>query len=252
MLCKWGGAMFPPNPIGAMNRADALEALRWLEEPLAEFPFVSPADKSAALSAILTALDRKGIDAVPIHGFTAPTPGTGKGLLINVIATIVTGKPIAAINQGKDEEETEKRLGAGLLKGRGLIGIDNCEHPLEGAFLNSLITEPIVDVRVLGQSRIVSCPNSACVFANGNNLVVGADLTRRVMVCAMDAHMERPETRKFKNDRLLETVRASRERLVIAGLAILKAWHAARSSVTVDLDPMDFVSWSERVRKALV
>jgi hypothetical protein len=251
MLCKWGGTMFPPNPIGAMDRADALEALRRLEEPLAEFPFVSPADKSAALSAILT-LDRKAIDAVPMHAFTAPTPGTGKGLLINVIAMIATGRPIAAINQGKDEEETEKRLGAVLIKGRGLIGIDNCEHSLGGAFLNSLITEPIVEVRVLSQSKMVSCPNSACVFADGNNLVVGADLTRRVIVCAMDAHLERPETRKFKNDRLLETVRASRERLVIAGLAILKTWHAVRPSVTVDLDPMDFVSWSERVRKALV
>jgi hypothetical protein len=238
----------PLNP----TKQDALAALTVLEKPLAEFPFVTPADRSAALSAILTPLDRKGVDIVPAHGFTAPSAGTGKGLLEDVIAVIATGRPMPSDNQGPDEEEQEKRLGASLIAGDSLISIDNCERPLEGACLSSVVTQHIVEVRVLGKSKKVECPNIASIFANGNNLIIGADMTRRVIRCEMDAKLERPETRKFKVNRLLKTVQADRVQLVIAGLTILRAWLIARPTEPVELTPLDFEEWSARVRGALV
>jgi hypothetical protein len=238
----------PLNP----TESDIRIALAVLEEPLAEFPFVSQADKSAALSAILTALDRKGMDIAPLHGFTAPAGGTGKGLLIDVIAMIATGRPMPVDNQGCNEEEQEKRLGASLIEGDSLIGIDNCERPLEGAFLNSAVTQHVVRVRVLGKSKKVECPNTASFFANGNNLIISDSMTRRVIRCEMDAKLERPETREFKDNRLLETVHANRVRLVLAGLTLLRAWHVARPTANINVSILDFVEWTERVRKALV
>jgi hypothetical protein len=251
VLCKWDGQVFPPVPLNP-TRGAALKALAVLEEPLAEFPFVAAADKSAALSAILTALDRKGMDVAPVHGFTAPVAGTGKGLLGDIAAVIATGRPAPWGNQGPDEREQEKRLGSALIDGDSLIGLDNCERPLEGATFNSLVTQHIIQVRVLGKSQKVNCPNSALIFANGNNLIVGADMTRRVVLSGLDAKVERPETRKFKDNHLLDTVCANRVLLVLAGLTVLRAWHVARASANINLDPLDFVKWSERVRKPLV
>jgi hypothetical protein len=68
----------------------------------------------------------------------------------------------------------------------------------------------------------------------------------------MDAKMERPETREFKDNRPLETACANRVKLVIAGLTVLRAWHVARPTANIKLSPLDFVEWTERVRKALV
>lgn len=251
VLCKWEGVSFPPVPLKPTKK-DALAALAVLEKPIAEFPFVTPADRSAALSGILTPLDRKGVDIVPAHGITSPSAGTGKGLLEDIIAVIATGRPMPSDNQGPDEEEQEKRLGASLIAGDSLISIDNCERPLEGACISSAVTQHIVEVRVLGKSKKVECPNTASIFANGNNLIIGADMTRRVIRCEMDAEVERPETRKFKVNRLLKTVQANRIQLVIAGLTILRAWLLARPTEPVELTPLDFEEWSARVRSAIV
>jgi hypothetical protein len=251
----------PPREVPDISDSDQRPESSWqarkdrlaiLEEPIAEFPFETPADRSGMLSAILTALDRKGMDIAPLHAFTAPEGGTGKGLLMDIIAVIVTGWSMPADNQGHTEEESEKRLGASLIEGDSLVGIDNCERPLEGAFLNSIVTQHTVRVRILGKSKKVQCPNYLALFANGNNLVIGSTMTRRVIRCAMNAKTERPETRKFKDNRLLETVRTNRVKLVIAGLTLLRAWHIARSKANINLSSLDFVEWTERVRKALV
>ncbi len=251
LLCKWDGQDFPSVP-SHPTKDDAAAALAELENPLAEFPFETPADKAAALSAILTALDRRGMDVAPLHAFTAPAAGTGKGLLVDIIAMLATGRPMPTIDQARHEEELKKCLGASLIAGDSLIALDNCMHVVEGSFLNTITKQHVFRVRVLGQSQNIEIPNNATFFANGNNLTIGADMTRRVILCEMNARMERPETREFKDERLLETVQANRARLVVAGLTVLRAWHLARPSEGLNLTPVDFNDWSQRVREALV
>jgi hypothetical protein len=252
LLCKWDGQVFPAVP-RTPSKADAVEALAELKKPMAEFPFVTRGDQAAALSAMLTCLDRRGMNFAPLHVFTAPTPGTGKGLLINVIAVTATGRNAAPFDQSRNEEEFKKTLGSALIAGYGLIAIDNCVHTLESSLLNIAVTEPVFAVRVLGVSQNREIPNNATIFANGNNLIIGADLTRRVIRCEMDAKMERPEQREFTDDELLDTVKANRAQLVVAGLTVLRAWHVARANEpALQLKSMGFTEWSRRVREALV
>jgi putative DNA primase/helicase len=159
---------------------------------------------------------------------------------------------VSVIDQSRRDDEFTKGLGAELLGGASLIAIDNCQHVLEGSLLNIAITQPVFGVRVLGLSQNLPVINNITIFANGNNLIIGADLTRRTIRCEMDAHMERPETREFKNDRLLETVKANRAKLVVAALTVLRAWHLAQPNVDFQLKPLDFSEWSRRVREALI
>src|SRR5262249_32496201 len=64
LVFKPNGVSFPripPNP----NRGDALAAFAVLSKPIETFPFVTNADRSVALSGILTPLDRHALATAP-------------------------------------------------------------------------------------------------------------------------------------------------------------------------------------------
>src|SRR6185437_12650166 len=80
-------------------------------ELLGDFPFVSDADKAHAMAFFLLPYVRGMIDGpTPLHLFEKPTPGTGATLLINMLAYVATGRDIAAMTEGGDDEEYRKRL----------------------------------------------------------------------------------------------------------------------------------------------
>ena len=229
-----------------------LEALALLDRLLDGFPFVSRADRAVALSAILTMLDRRSMTAAPLHAFTSPAAGTGKSLLVDVVALLATRRPMPVISQGArgNEEELEKRLGAALLAGDAAISLDNCEHPLQGSFLCQALTQQSLNIRLLGVSKNVETPVNAAIYATGNNLTVVGDLTRRTLICGLDAQCERPELRTFADD-IVDTVLRERGRLVAAALTVLRAWHVSGERVGV-VPFGSFESWSYRVREPLV
>jgi hypothetical protein len=239
---------FPPIP-PQPTRNDALAALAQLEELIADFPFVAPADRSVALAAILTTLDRPNMETAPLFAFTAPTAGTGKSKLVDIVSMLVTGQPAPVMGQGSHEEELEKRLGAALLAGNLIISIDNCEHILKCSFLCSALTQQISEVRVLGKSKNVMTPVIATMFATGNNLSVAGDLTRRTLLCSLDAQCERPELREFNQD-AVEVAKTNRGRLVAAALTVLRGWHLSGRKGARPLG--SFETWSHRVRDALL
>ena len=140
---------FPPVPQNP-TREQAAAALALLERPLRSFPFVDDAARSAALSATLTALIRASLQTAPLHAFDAPVAGTGKSMLASMAGLLATGALPAAMSQGKTPEEDEKRLTTVLHAGDPVILIDNCDHPLQGDFLCSMLTQQIVQARILG------------------------------------------------------------------------------------------------------
>jgi len=198
----------------------------------------------------LTALDRRAMDVAPLHGFSSPVAGTGKSLLVDLISILLTGHRAPVISQGKTEEEFEKRLGTALIAGDNIITIDNCNSELTGVLLCQALTQTLLNVRLLGKSQQVDVPNASTFFANGNNLVVAGDLTRRTLLCQLDAGVEQPELRTFQHN-VLETAHAERGKLVAAILTVLRAWHSA--GTTVGVDPLgSFEQWSFRVRSPLL
>jgi hypothetical protein len=241
---------FPAIP-NAPTREQALEALNYVDAALlAEFPFVQKVDRAVMLSALLTAFDRRSMATAPLHGFTSPTHGTGKSLLVDIISMLTAGQPAPVIAQGRNEEELEKRLGSALLCSDQIISIDNCLRELTSDFLCQALTQQQLKIRVLGYSRHVNTPITSTFFATGNNLTIGNDLTRRTLLCQLDAEVERPELRSFRSN-VVEVVHAERGRLVCAALTILRAWHVAR--MTIGVDPLgSFEDWSYRIRQPLL
>lgn len=238
----------PENP----TKKQAVEALEIIKKPFSEFPFVeSKLDLSVVLAGVLTAISRQSVPSAPLIGFDAPKAGSGKSLLIDCISMIATGRRAAVLSQGSTEEEDEKRIGALLIRGASaVVSIDNVERPIRGDLLCSMLTQPAVSVRVLGQSKMMDLPTNLSMFATGNNLVFAGDMTRRVLLCRVDSNTERPDGRRFSVN-LYRSIPENRDRLIVAALTILRAWKISRE--TIDVIPFGgFEDWSELVRKSLI
>lgn len=233
------------------TKDDALKSLEMLEDIIAGFPFVDDASKSVALSAMITPIIRGACSVVPMHVISAPTPGTGKSYLLDTVSYITLGQPCPIIAAGKTEEETEKRLGAALLSGQSIISIDNLNGDLYGDALCQIIERPFVTVRILGKSEQVTIESRSTLFANGNNIRLTGDITRRAIQCSLDAKCERPEIREFKFDPV-EMVSADRGKYISAILTIIRAYIVAGKPNTIKPKLASFEQWSDLVRSALV
>ena len=240
---------FTPVP-QSPDKEDALRALGVLKDLLSTFPFVTDADRSVALSAILTAVHRRSLPTAPAHCLTAPVAGSGKSMIVDICSEIADGRRAAVMSLGRTDEEAEKRLGSALIAGDSIVSIDNIDRPFGGELFCQALTQTMLKIRILGFSKIVEVPSNAFILANGNNLTLEGDMTRRAVMCTMDPGVERPETRVFSRAPLA-MVRADRDKYVIAALTVLKAFHVAgRPS---QRDPLgSFVEWSNWVRGALI
>ena len=196
-LLLLGAPKLPVIPVNP-SKQDALEALSILDDLLAEFSFVDKASRSVALCCLMTPVLRGGMQVAPLHGVTAPAAGSGKTYVIDLASAIAAGEIAPVISAGPDEKETEKRLAAELMEGQPIVSIDNLNGELRGDFLAQAIERPLVKPRILGMSKNKLIQNNYTLFANGNNLQTVGDLNRRVVVCSLDANVERPELRQFR------------------------------------------------------
>lgn len=249
LLFNTRGVEFPTIPEHP-TRDHALAALASLDKLINGFPFVAQHDRSVALSAILTACVRRSMPAAPLHAFSAPTAGTGKGKLVDIACVIATGFRAAPLTLGGSEDETEKRLASKLMAGEPFVAIDNCTRPLGGELICSMLTQEKVSPRVLGGNKAPPITAGAFLAANGNNLVIMGDLIRRTMLCRIDAKVEQPENRVFSSDPVEEAIE-KRADLIVAALTILRAYHVAgRPQKPKPLG--NFEEWSDLVRGALI
>ncbi len=233
------------------TRDDANAARAVLEKMLAGFPFVGDAERAVIVAAILTAIQRKTLRSAPGIGVNAPTPGSGKSLLADVVSNVATGRDAAKMAQGRDAVEDKKRLLAVLMAGDPIACFDNIERTVDDDALCTILTESVYRDRVLGESRAVSVPTNATFLLTGNNLTFSGDITSRVLVATIDPKCERPDERVFTGD-LRDDTRRNRWALVRAALTILRAYQLA-GCPDVGLRPYGrFENWSAEIRAPLV
>jgi hypothetical protein len=229
---------------------DGLAALALLEDLLEEFPFDNEVSKAVALSALITPVVRGAFMMTPAHSAKAATPASGKSYLFDVVAAIAIGQYMPVIAAGRNEEETEKRMGSALMAGQPLISIDNVNGELGGDALCQYLERPSVNIRVLGFSKLITVEaRGTSIFANGNNITLRGDIVRRVITTTIDPRMERPELREFKKNPR-EMVLANRGKYIAAALTVCRAYVVAGRPFQVP--PLgSYEGWSNTVRSAL-
>ena len=242
---------YRPPPL-APTMQQAAEAADVLAKTIETFPFVSPADVSAALSGMILAVLRRSLPAAPMLAVTAPTPGTGKTLLTDTISLLATGRRASVMSVGHDEIEADKRLAGALLAGDAMLNLDNVERPLGGDLLCQVLSQPVLKTRPLGGSAMVDVPTCAIIAATGNNLSIQGDLKRRVTMIRMDAKLERPELRAFDGEPHLDKILRLRGELIRAALTIPLAYLAAGAPKLRPPPLGGFEDWDRLARRPLL
>jgi hypothetical protein len=244
---------FPPVPV-LPTQADARKAALTLLDLVSDFPFKDGHD-AAWLAALLTAMARLLIDGpVPLFLFEANVSGAGKTLLCDLIAIIVTGRPMTRTGYAHDPVEMGKQISATALAGDQLVLFDNLDNG--GLFGNPALDRALTGRtwrdRVLGKLEMT--PNLdliAVFFASGNNTVLCSDVARRIVQNRLESTDEHPEERTgFRIPDLLAHAAENRGDLVVAALTILRAYILA-GEPPQKLTPMDFVAWCGLIRNAI-
>ena len=209
------------------TEADVEGAVQLLtEELLVDFEFAAESDLAHALAALLLPFVRRLIDGpTPVHLLEAPTPGSGKSLLADLISIVALGRCCEATTVTRNEDESRKKLTAILSRGRPIVVIDNLQGALESAQLAAAITAEIWSDRLLGKTQMVEFPNRALWIVTGNNPKLSMEIARRCIRIRLEPHQERPwERTGFKHDPIRTWAREHRSELVRAVLVIVKHW----------------------------
>jgi hypothetical protein len=255
-LCLMPGFQLSPIPEHP-TKDQAIAALKLLTDLLSEFSFKRSGgghemqlNRSVALSGQLTALVRGSLPTAPTHLIRAHMPGTGKSYLIDVFATIATGRLCPVITASKSVEETEKRLDAIIRSGIAMFSLDNCIHDPGGERLCQVSERPVVKIRILGHSETPDCDVHTAIYATGNNIGFKGDMVRRGLVCNLESLDERPELRRF-NRSALKTAGMNRPTYVAAALTVMRAYLAAGAPEVCG--PFgSYEDWSRMVRGPLI
>jgi hypothetical protein len=220
-----------------------------VEELLGDFPFTGQAELAQAVAMLIEPVVRDLIEGpTPLYLIEKPTPGTGASLLAELVARIVTGRPGAAMTEGRDEDEWRKRITSKLLTGAQVILIDNVRRRLDSAAIASAITAAVWEDRMLGQSEMVRVPVRCTWIATGNNPSLSAEMVRRAVRVRLDAKVDRPwlrEVEEFRHPDLRGWVQRTRGALVWAALVLGQAW-LAQGRQAADVRQLGmFESWSQ-------
>lgn len=207
----------------------------FLGDLFADFPLVEDADKAHLMAALLLPFARRLIYGnTPLHVVEAPSIGSGKGLLCNLISIVCTGRAADVSTLPGDEEEVRKTLTAELVKAQPIIVIDNAKENrvIDSQSLTSALTTGSWRSRLLGKTEIIVLPNYALWMLTGNNPRLSPELCRRIIRIRMDPKRDRAWQRSdFKHDPITLWASENRGRLVHAALVLVQAWIAAGKPV---------------------
>jgi hypothetical protein len=248
--------MIHPNPTASAGRA----SLAALTDIFADFPHDNDADRSVAVAALLTIVARPAIDGpTPAFLFDANAPGSGKSLQASSIVAAATGRAGGNQNYPEDPNELDKVLASVAIDGSAVLNFDNVVGRFGRGTLDRCISSlDAVSFRVLGKSENRTFQWKTVILASGNNIEVGADGYRRVLVSRINTPYEDAEQRlpsDYKHPercgRLLDYVIANRPLLIVAALTLLRAFIVAGRPAHAR-SMAGFERWAELIPAAIV
>jgi len=215
---------------------EVAHAKELIDGVLHDFPFDgTPGEETASrantIGMALQPFMREMIDGpTPVYLVNKPAPGTGAGLLLDVMSFIWTGKVATTISVPKSKEEIGKTIISKLRSGASYLMLDNIPDNLDSDFLAMAITQGSIDARILGRNdsgAVDPVEVRATWVFNGNNVTMSKELMRRAVLIELDAQVASPQDRTgWKHPKLKRYVIDNRAELVWACLTLIQNWIA--------------------------
>lgn len=244
-----------PRVPDAPTREDAAKALEELKEVFVDFPYADESSRMVPIAAALTLLVRSAIvGACPAFGLDATLRGSGKTLQADAVAALALGRSAARKSYPPEDEELGKVLAAYAIAGARLILFDNVTREFGGGEIDQCLTaRDTVEIRILGKTEVRVLPWNAVIMCSGNNLTLGEDTVRRILLARLESPIENPEDRtEFKHPHLYDWVIENRPRLVVAALTIVRAYARLGFHRNEDKAWGSFEAWSRLIPGAIV
>ncbi|MFZ5768636.1 MAG: hypothetical protein ACOY3F_08070 [Bacillota bacterium] len=242
------GLSVPPVP--ERPTARDVEAARAviLEDLLGDFPFVGEADRAHAVALLVLPFVRAMIDGpTPLHVVEASSPGSGKGLLANVLLYPATGQHVGMAPPAGDDEELRKALTGRFRDGAVAILFDNVAA-LTSPVLAAALTATWWDDRILGKSETVRLPVRCAWAATSNNAVLSTDVARRSVRIRLDPKCDRPWLRTgFRHPNLRAWAARERGTLIWSAAVLVRNWVNTRRPGPSCKPLGSFEFWTEAI-----
>jgi putative DNA primase/helicase len=244
----------PERPTQEMLTA-AVHLIR--DELLGEFPFIDDADLTHAVALLILLAIRPMIDGpTPLHLIDAPTAGTGKTLLSDVVMIVGLGDVPPLTAEVADNDEMRKQLTTIFLAGYPTVLFDNVQRRVDSSALSAALTARVWRQRILGVNRDANVPVTQVFVMTGNNVDLTPELGRRVATTRLDVTKktidpdiaEHPWRRTIIREQpLREWTREHRGELVHAVLVLVRSW-IVDGRIPWSGRPLgSFESWSKTV-----
>jgi len=230
------GFVVPPVPDRPTSDDVARARSLIVDDLLGEFPFVGEPERANAVALFLAPYLRNMIDGpTPLHLIEAPTPGSGKGLLADVVLRPAVGRRVNVMPAANDDDEWRKRITAQLSLMPAAILIDNIVRAIDSGALSGALTATWWSDRRLGATEMVNVPVRCVWLATANNPTMSTELARRTVRIRLDPQMDRPWQRTgFRHEDLRTWADDRRAELVWSALVLGRVWindGAPRASV---------------------
>jgi putative DNA primase/helicase len=203
-----------------------------VRDVLGDFPFRGPQKGKAELAHAVCLFVQPFVrdlikGPTPLYVVESPTPGTGKGLLVDACCLPALGSAVPINAAPESEDEWRKKITTLLIDSTPVIFFDNLGGSLSSKTLSAALTSTTWSDRRLGKNENVSVPNLASWVVAGNNPGLSKEIQRRGVRIRVDARMEHPEDRdSFRHDDLRGWIREHRGDLIWAALTLARAWVA--------------------------
>lgn len=240
---------------GKLTEKTARQAMKELLAPFSEYPWASGIDRAVFVASLFTIGLRHLFDVAPLFAFSSPKHGSGKTQLAECLSRLWYGITLSKATWTPNPEEMEKRIAAFLLAGDRMVCLDNVTEGmrLEDSTLNKVLTSRRNTFRILGRTERVELTNEATWFATGNQLSLSGDVSRRALMCYIDAKMIDPGARSFTIPNLPAHVMENRGRMMSAALSIAASWmRSGRPAKDARREYGSFTAWYATIRPMIM
>ena len=177
--------------------------------------------------------------------YTANAEGGGKTLLARLAIVARIGfTPTGSLPE--QEEEIQKRVFAAAVAGSSVLLFDNGKRHISSGSLESALTAPFIEERILGKSQMLFVENMMTLFLTGNGATISGDLRRRLLHVELFLREAKAEYRRIKNPLDEFTLRTLRPAVLSALWGITLSWaRAGRPAPKLKMPGYEL--WSETV-----
>lgn len=239
----------PENP----TPDEMASALSTMWKPWACYRFPTPEDTAAMLSAIITAVVRLVLGICPAFFFDAPVQAAGKTKAAGALGALMKGLRAGVVPFAGGEhmnDELRKKLAAMAAGGETFMLLDNVTGVFRSTALAAVITEGVLNERLLGGNQWFKGDLRMLITATGNNASLDHDLGRRMVRIRIDPKCEAPQSRQFNFDPV--DMALSLRLGIAAGVLTLVNGYFAAGAPKLAKGGSGFAEWDTLVRNLVL